>query len=428
MRRPTFFLPLLVSLLAATPAFAAPAYAPPDRPGPALDVPQDKLAGALECSKSIDSAKRTPVLLIPGTGATAHDNFSWNYEPQFDKLGIPWCAVTFPYNGNGDIQVNGEYVVYAIRTMHARTGRKVSLVGHSQGGMVGRWALRFWPDTRPMVDDVIGFAGSNHGSKQAALSCSSKCIYADWQQSFESNFIRALNSFAETWPGISYTNVYTHNDEIVTPNSDDTGSSSLHTGGGQIRNVAVQDICPTDPSEHFLIGTIDPVAYALAADALDHAGPADPARVPITTCAQPFMPGVNPATGPAAGLQAFYDDESSTGPESTSEPPLACYVYASCKVASTAPACSKTRVLRFRVHAGRRGRIVRVVIYFDGKRVIRRHAHRIKRVSLGRAPAGSHTIKVVSTSATGQRHISVRRVRGCKLTKPRTRHARPARR
>jgi hypothetical protein len=202
----------------------------------------------------------------------------------------------------------------------------------------------------------------------------------------------------------------------------------LHTGSGQIRNVAVQDVCPTDPSEHFLIGTIDPVAYALAADALGHAGPADPAHVDFTTCAQPFMPGVNPATGPAAGLQAFYDDESSTGPESTSEPPLACYVYASCKVASTAPACSKTRVLRFRVHAGRRGRIIRVVIYFDGKPVMRRHAHRITRVSLGRAPAGSHTIRVVSTAATRQRHISVRKVRGCKLTKPKTRHARPERR
>jgi hypothetical protein len=319
--------------------------------------------------------------------------------------------------------VNGEYVVYAIRTMYSRAGRKVSTVGHSQGGMVPRWALRFWPDTRAMVDDVIGFAGSNHGSTQGGVSCGDgKCIEADWQQSYESNFIRALNSFGETFFGISYTNVYTHTDEIVQPNSDDTGSSSLHTGGGRIRNVAVQDVCPTDPSEHFLIGTIDPVAYALAIDAIEHDGPADPARVPITTCAQPFMPGVDPATGPAAGLQAFYDDESSTGPESSSEPPLACYVFASCRV-STVPAgqCASTRRIVFHLHAGPRGRIVRVAVYLDGRRIRHRSAHRIRTISIGRLRSGRHTIRVVTTASTGIRHISVRKVRSCKLTKPHTR-------
>src|SRR4051794_16555815 len=140
MRRCRFVLCCLIASAAvAAPAAAAdPAYAPPDRAGPPLSVPQDKLAAALECSRGVDGAKRAPVLLIPGTGASAKDNFSWNYEPAFDHLGIPWCAVTFPYNGNGDVQVNGEYVAYAIRTMHARAGRRVSIVGHSQGGMVGR--------------------------------------------------------------------------------------------------------------------------------------------------------------------------------------------------------------------------------------------------------------------------------------------------
>jgi hypothetical protein len=411
----------LLALFVAAPAAAAdPAYAPPDRSGPALDVPHDKLAQSLECSSNFDRETKTPVLLMPGTGSNAHDNFSWNYEPQFDKLGIPWCAVSFPYNGNGDVQVNGEYVVYAIRTMHARAGRKVSLAGHSQGGMVGRWALRFWPDTRSMVDDVIGFAPSNHGTKQAGLSCMDSCIYANWQQSFESNFIRALNSFAETWSGISYTSIYSHNDEIVTPNSDDTGSSSLHTGAGAIRNVALQDVCPNDSSEHFLIGTTDPVAYALAIDALTHDGPADPARVPVATCAEPYMPGVDPATGPAAGAQAFYNNQSSTGPESQSEPPLACYVFASCKTtASTGSQCASTRAIRFKLH----GRFVRVDVYLDGKRIRHKRGRRITSVSIGRLKSGNHTVKVVSVARSGGRHVSVRKVRGCKLTKPRTRHA-----
>src|SRR5207237_8088809 len=82
-------------------------------------------------------------------------------------------------------------------------------------------------------------------------------LVANWQQAYMSNFIRALNSYQETFPGISYTDVYTHNDEVVRPNSDDTGSSSLHGGGGRIANVAVQDICPAGGSEHDFLGTAD---------------------------------------------------------------------------------------------------------------------------------------------------------------------------
>ena len=47
-----------------------------------------------------------------------------------------------------------------------------------------------------------------------------------------------------------------------------------------ITNIATQAVCPGDAYEHLTIGTIDPVAYALAVDALTHPGPADPARRP----------------------------------------------------------------------------------------------------------------------------------------------------
>jgi hypothetical protein len=157
---------------------------------------------------------------------------------------------------------------------------------------------------------------------------------------------RCLASYQETFAGISYTNVYTHDDEIVQPNSNDTGSSSLHGGGGQIANIAVQDVCPADSSDHDLLGTVDAVAYALAIDALDHPGPAEKSRIPSSVCTQPYMPGINPVTGPAAGLQAFYDDQSSTGPTTSSEPPLACYVFAACKLQPQMRACRRSHRIR----------------------------------------------------------------------------------
>ncbi len=315
---------------------AAITYAPIDQPGPPLSVPQDKLDASLNCPSNLAGASRAPLLFVPGTGSNPEHNFSWNWEPALDTLGIPWCAVTLPGNGLGDVQVSAEYVVNAIRTMHARAGRSISIIGHSQGGMIPRWPLRFWPDTRAMVDDQIGFAPSNHGTTGAGPLCTFSCAAADWQQSDKSEFIKALNSYQETFPGISYTEIYSHFDEIVTPNSDDTGSSSIHGGGGDITNVAIQDLCPLDPSEHLAIGTQDYVAYALAVDALEHSGPADPARAqasyPDICTPLKLMPGINQATYPTdlASAAADLAINTATAPQVTSEPPLKCYVTASC--------------------------------------------------------------------------------------------------
>ena len=271
------------------------------------------------------------MLLVPGTGSSPPRNFGWNWEPALNKLGIPWCAVTLPDNALGDIQVAGEYIVFAIRKMHAQAGRRISIIGHSQGGMVPRWALRFWPDTRAMVDDQIGLAPSNHGTTTAHSVCGNGCAPAIWQQSNDAHFIAALNSRQETFPGISYTDVYTHTDEVVQPNSDDNGSSSLHGGGGAITNVAIQQVCSADSTEHNGLGTFDNTAYALAVDALDHPGPADPSRLnPATVCSQPLMPGVNPVTFPADAAATLQDDLTNiaTHPPSPAEPPLKCYVFA----------------------------------------------------------------------------------------------------
>lgn len=309
-------------------------YAPLDRPGPPLTVPAAKLRAALSCTSGVAGAARNPILLIPGTDLDPGPNYSWNYERALAALHWPYCAVTLPYHTTGDIQIAGEYVVGAIRAMAKLSGRAVDILGYSQGGMLPRWALRFWPDTRTLVHDVVSLDPSNHGTLDADASCQGQCSAADWQQASTAHFIDALNSYAETFAGINYTVIFSRTDEIVVPNFDASGSSSLHTGSGTIANIAVQQICPNDTSEHLAMGSYDSVGYALAVDAFAHETVADPAHVPPTVCAQPFQPGVDPSTfGSDYGnyLNAIGNAQQ-TAPQVSAEPPLACYVFASCRI------------------------------------------------------------------------------------------------
>jgi triacylglycerol esterase/lipase EstA (alpha/beta hydrolase family) len=404
----------LCGLVAPADAGAALAYAPLDQPGPPLSIPQDKLDASLNCTPGVQNASREPVLLNPATGATPEQNFSWNYEKAFNNLGIPWCAYTAPYSTLGDIQDSGEYLVYNIRKMYAMAGRRIAIVGHSQGGMSMRWPFRFWPDTRSMVDDVIGFSGPNHGTTQR--STCSDCPPAIWQQYDVANFIKAINSYTETFAGISYTEVYTHTDEVVQPANDNQhASAALHIGDGQITNVATQDICPLDTQEHNMIGTNDPVAYALAIDALTHPGPADPSRISPSVCTQPSMPGVNPtdlnmwlqiaSVGP--GQLAVATPVNLVGvPTTRKEPPLKCYVFANCSGANALklrvsakprhPRPGRRVKLRIRVWAREGSR--RVVVHGArvkiGRHKIRRLTNRRGLVKVRRRLGRHHTYRI----------------------------------
>ncbi len=225
-------------------------YAPLDRPGPALRVSDAQIDSALDCTADVATSPKRPVLLIPGTTLTARENFSWNYERAFTARDRPYCALTLPDHAMTDIQVSAEYVVGAIRSMAERSGQDVAIVGFSQGGMIGRWALRFWPDTRDEVAEVIGIDPSNHGTLDAYPVCTGAgCAPAFWQQQTYSAFSTALNSRAETFAGIDYTQIYTPTDEVVFPNLGPAPSSSLSTGAGARRTISTFASAPvTSPS------------------------------------------------------------------------------------------------------------------------------------------------------------------------------------
>jgi triacylglycerol lipase len=326
-----------VLLSGTSAAFAVPTHAlsEPLQSGPPLSEPAGRLASALHCTGDPAASARaglTPVLLIHGTTSNARVNFSWNWDRAFDSQRRARCDVDLPDSGNSDIQTAAEYVVYGIRTLSAAAGSRIDLLGHSQGGMIGRWALKYWPDTRDLVDDYVSLAASNHGTVVFAVQCATTptCTAANWQQRTGSDFLSALNRGPQTWPGISYTQIYTRTDEVVVPNLDANGSSSLPPDG-DVRNIAVQQLCPTETVEHFGMA-YDNAAWLLGMDALSHPGPASLPRVSTATCGRPLMPAVNPLTFPADAAAALAQTVASTAAAAIwpAEPPLRCYAIPAC--------------------------------------------------------------------------------------------------
>lgn len=326
---------LMVAVPLATTAAAdadTSGYALVDRPGPALRPDPAALEAAVECHGDFGSGKQA-VLLVPGTAFTVATQFSWSWGRALSLAGIPWCGVTPPENSLGDLTLAGEYDVYAIRKTYALAGnRPIAVVGHSQGAMRPRWALRFWPDVRPMVADLVSVAPDNQGASLLAAPllspvCSlAACPQGIWQQLVGSDFIEALNSEQETFPGIDYTVIYSRTDGLVQPRD-----TVLHTEPGtSYERIAIQSICPLEIADHLTNGSTDAVSWALILDAVTHAGPAKANRIPRRVCAQLFFPGINhvQALLAAASAPLQIAMAAATTPRSTAEAPLPGYVYA----------------------------------------------------------------------------------------------------
>jgi triacylglycerol lipase len=307
-------------------AIASPALASAKtEPGPALTTPVPVLQQALSCNGDLSGARRDPVLLVHGTFADSEINWSWNYKQALPARGETACTVDLPDRSAGDIQLSTEYVVYAIRAMASESGRDVAIIAHSQGGLEARWALRWWPDLRHHVADVITLAAPNHGAIFADATCTapSVCAASLYQMRSDSNFLAALNRGKEAIGAVPFTSIVTTDDHIfVLPEQ-----GRLDPKGNHVSNIAVQDLCPGHHAEHNDL-PFDGPTYAVAIDALDHKGPALLGRIDPSACQTDTMPGVTReeanarlAAYTATLLQLLGPD----GPKAVGEPPLASY-------------------------------------------------------------------------------------------------------
>ncbi len=264
----------------------AVASSPVGPEGPRLDVPAAVLAASLRCSPGLAHARTNPVLLTPAFSSAA-TSYGWNYQPQLAADGIPACAISVPDDGYGDLQRTAEHVVYAVRRMHAESGRQIVLLGHQHGALDELWALTFWPDVARSVSNLVSLETPFEGttSSQGLCSGAGHCTAALRQITKGSRFLAALHA-APLPRGVSITSIASNDDTLITPQP-----AASHLPGA--RNLVLQNICPGRYVDHF--GSLaDSVAYDLFRDAATHSGPADPHRLPAGACDTRFMPAADP--------------------------------------------------------------------------------------------------------------------------------------
>ena len=286
---------VLLAVAQAPPAAAASAPLPVNYNflagiAAALANPSASPPGANNWSCRPSAQHPDPVVLVNGTGEDMADGFS-ALSPLLVNTGYCVFAANFggsPGNllqGLGDIAQSAAELAAFVNQVLATTGAaQVDLVGHSQGGMMPRYYIKFLGGAA-RVHTLVGLAPSSHGTTLDGLTSllqtlgtllpgvpaaiTSACA-ACTEQVAGSAFLDNLNTGGDTVSGPAYTVIETRYDEVVTP------YTSAFLSGPAVTNIVLQNVCPLDLTDHLGIAD-DTVALHLVLNALD---PAHPVKVP----------------------------------------------------------------------------------------------------------------------------------------------------
>jgi hypothetical protein len=197
-----------------------------------------------------------------------------------------------------DAQQNAEFIAYAINYISGISNNvNVSVIAWSQGNLDTQWALKYWPSTRSIVSDFICISPDFHGTEIAYILCPSfpsiPCPPAVIQQDYNSNYVARLRENGGDAAYVPTTTIYSGTDEIVEPQQG-TGASAYLIGAS---NNYLQSICPGQPAGLYVTheGVLyNAIAYALAVDALTHAGPGEISRIDTASvCQELAAPGLS---------------------------------------------------------------------------------------------------------------------------------------
>jgi triacylglycerol esterase/lipase EstA (alpha/beta hydrolase family) len=236
-------------------------------------------------------------VLLHGLGSNMGENFG-TLSPLLKNNG--YCVFALNYGETPlslgrifgletDFKSPSELSAFVDRVLSATGAPKVDIVGHSEGGQMPNYYLKFLGGGAK-TNAMVGLAPDNHGTTVSGLLNLANQITAvfpglsdtiygalNWNspaladQRFDSPYIQKLNSVPDTVPGVHYTVIATKYDSVVTP------YKTQFLSGPDVKNITIQDKCPLDFSEHIGLAW-DHVALREVLNALD------PAHAKSTIC------------------------------------------------------------------------------------------------------------------------------------------------
>lgn len=268
--------------------------------------PNTPPAGANDWSCKPSTKHPYPVVLVHGLGSNMGENWG-TLSPLLKNEG--YCVFALNYGetnlsigrifGLAEVENSAADVSAFVDKVLAATGKsKVDIVGHSQGGQMPNYYIKFLGGAAK-VHTLVALAPDNHGTDvngllklanylSIAIPPLSDVIYGalNWQspgladQKFDSDYMKKLNSVPDTVPGVNYTVIASKYDWLVTP------YKSAFLSGPGVRNITIQDKCMLDFSEHLGLAW-DHVALREVLNALDPAN----ARGTLCTYVPPVIGG-----------------------------------------------------------------------------------------------------------------------------------------
>ncbi|RCI11495.1 hypothetical protein L249_7697 [Ophiocordyceps polyrhachis-furcata BCC 54312] len=266
-------------------------------------VPEQDLRSAIYMPPTFTNGTKAPVILVPIAGNTVYGTYGGNIVSQLaasDYADPVWVNV--PGWSMGDMQVNAEYVAYAMHYVASRTGRNVTMMGLGRGSLTSAWALKYWPSTRKITSNDFAVTGVYNGTTaalhRALVAAIHGAVPALTQLDAGSSFIRTFRAHSGDSAYVPTTSVYSSfYDELVQPQSG-TAASAIRgdARGVGVANVEVQAVCRGHPAGSFYDGSglsVNPVVYALLRDAITNGGPGQLSRIDLAeVCSSYLAPGM----------------------------------------------------------------------------------------------------------------------------------------
>jgi hypothetical protein len=206
------------------------------------------------------------VTLAPLLANEGYCVYAFNYGETVASLPIVPFVTPGRIDGLGHIERSAEELKTFVGKALSKSGAsKVDLVGHSQGGMMPNYYIKFLGG-ESKVNELIGLAPSNHGTTLDGLTN----LLEDFpfasefttgllelfgapslpEQEESSAFIKKLFGGGDpVVSGVRYAVIETNHDEVVTP------YTHAFLSGSGVTNITIQEQCPSDPVAH--IGMFD---------------------------------------------------------------------------------------------------------------------------------------------------------------------------